>query len=789
MKDRTVLLVTHNVALTAPRASYVVFLRDGIVDGAGTPQELVKEGLLEGISLEIDNVKKFDETEPTVIKKQQIEKVEDHDKRIESNNNGMVGMMSNDILVEGYATPNPNNQSPDPSKRVSKKKTAIKEEQKSEGSVSFDVYKLYAYSLGGLLFHVIVFTLFISAQTAEVGSSYLLRLWTSSFDSVKSNTFFIISKISFLFMNKDSLSITSDGNNDEFKDNTNFYLGLYIVISFTYILLNAICMLIMFGGSIKASKYLYETMLRKVMGARSRFFDSTPTGRIMNRLSKDTEVVDQETAPVVLWFIHSLVMALFILLVIIFAAPMFAFMAVFISIIYYIIGIVYLTTSRDVKRIESLTRSPIFSTFFECLSGVVTIRAYACGIEFQKKVYKYIDENNKSFLTLWLTNRWLSLRIDFAAALISLVTAVFLLLNKQISPSLAGFALSYAITFNEAVLWVVRLSAQTEINLNSVERIGEYLDLEQEQNENEGEQPSIEWPNENSYMLVHFLKTIFLINFNISFYYKSDIRGISTRYSAEFRKVLDNVSFTVKPGEKIGICGRTGSGKSTLILCLNRILELESGFISIDGVDISTLKLQPLRERMTTIPQEAQLFAGKIRKNLDPFDQFEDDEIWDILKRVKLASNSSSTTSLPELSNNVGEDRLMIKSLDDKVDQNGKNFSAGQRQLLALARGLLKLSNAKSKILLLDESTANLDSQTDQIIQKALRYNMKNVTILCVAHRLRTIADYDKILVLEKGKVVEFDTPMNLFNKDGHFRSLCRQSGEESELERIIFKT
>ena len=273
------------------------------------------------------------------------------------------------------------------------------------------------------------------------------------------------------------------------------------------------------------------------------------------------------------------------------------------------------------------------------------------------------------------------------------------------------------------------------------------------------------------------------------FYYKSDIRGISTRYSAEFRKVLDNVSFTVKPGEKIGICGRTGSGKSTLILCLNRILELESGFISIDGVDISTLKLQPLRERMTTIPQEAQLFAGKIRKNLDPFDQFEDDEIWDILKRVKLASNSSSTTSLPELSNNVGEDRLMIKSLDDKVDQNGKNFSAGQRQLLALARGLLKLSNAKSNILLLDESTANLDSQTDQIIQKALRYNMKNVTILCVAHRLRTIADYDKILVLEKGKVVEFDTPMNLFNKDGHFRSLCRQSGEESELERIIFKT
>lgn len=225
--------------------------------------------------------------------------------------------------------------------------------------------------------------------------------------------------------------------------------------------------------------------------------------------------------------------------------------------------------------------------------------------------------------------------------------------------------------------------------------------------------------------------------------------------------------------------------KSTLVLCLNRILELESGLISIDGNDISELKLEAIRNRITTIPQEAQLFAGTIRENLDPFDEFNDDEIWEILKRVKLASSlDASMTSLPDSSN---LDRTAIKSLSEKVSQNGKNFSAGQRQLLALARGLLKLSHAKSNILLLDESTANLDSHSDEVIQKALRYDMDNVTILCVAHRLRTIADYDKILVLDAGRVIEFDSPANLYRKNSNFTALCKQSGEDAELTKIIF--
>ncbi|TIC03893.1 P-loop containing nucleoside triphosphate hydrolase protein [Wallemia mellicola] len=757
MRNRTVILVTHHVAMCAAKASYVVFLRDGLVDGAGTADELRKQGLLDVTHADIEDVPPEEKKEPEL-----------HDKRLETVQDGHH-LISNNILVEGYATPVSDkrkstvsiNEEIPVSDTTTPKKTLIEEEKKSEGAVSMEVYKLYAVSLGGTIFWLVMFFTFIGAQSSEVGASYSLRLWTSAYDDASTSFNYIVTRTAMLFVPEGDFTTATLTDK---HDSTNYYLAIYVLASAGYIMLSSLCMFVMFNASVNASRKLYNRMLTRVMKTRSRFFDSTPTGRIMNRLSKDIEVVDQETAPVVLWFLHSLVLALFILLVIVFAAPAFVFGAIFVAIIYYIIGTLYLQTSRDVKRVESLTRSPIFSTFFECLNGVVSIRAYSATNIFQNRVFQLIDENNAGFLMLWITNRWLSLRIDVAAAFISLTTAIFLLLDKNISPSMAGFALSYAITFNEAALWVVRLSAQTEINLNSVERIGEYLDLEQEQKDDEGDMPGPEWPSEHSYI---------------------DIRSLCVRYSPELRRVLDDVSFVVKPGEKVGICGRTGSGKSTLVLCLNRILELESGLISIDGNDISELKLEAIRNRITTIPQEAQLFAGTVRENLDPFDEFNDDEIWEILKRVKLASSlDASMTSLPDSSN---VDRTAIKSLGEKVSQNGKNFSAGQRQLLALARGLLKLSHAKSNILLLDESTANLDSHSDEVIQKALRYDMDNVTILCVAHRLRTIADYDKILVLDAGRVVEFDSPANLYRKNANFTALCKQSGEDAELAKIIF--
>lgn len=493
MRNRTVILVTHHVAMCAAKSSYVVFLRDGLVDGAGTPVELRKQGLLD-VS--------HDETEENPP--EETKEVEAHDKRLETVQDGHH-LISNNIIVEGYATPTldkrtssfVDNEEVPVSDTTAPKKTLIEEEKKSEGAVSAEVYKLYAVSLGGAMFWSVMFFTFIGAQTSEVAASYWLRLWTSSYDEASGAFSYIVTRTSMLFVPGDDFATTSLIDT---HDATNYYLAIYVLVSFGYIALTSLCMFVMFNASVNASRKLYDRMLTRVMKTRSRFFDSTPTGRIMNRLSKDIEVVDQETAPVVLWFLHSLVLALFILLVITFAAPAFVFGAIMVAIVYYLIGALYLQTSRDVKRIESLTRSPIYSTFFECLNGVVSIRAYAATNRFQNHVFELIDENNAGFLMLWLTNRWLSLRIDVAAAMISLTTAIFLLLDRSISPSMAGFALSYAITFNEAALWVVRLSAQTEINLNSVERIGEYLDLEPEEEEAEGEEPGPDWPSEHSYM-------------------------------------------------------------------------------------------------------------------------------------------------------------------------------------------------------------------------------------------------------------------------------------------------
>ncbi|KAH8913228.1 P-loop containing nucleoside triphosphate hydrolase protein, partial [Atractiella rhizophila] len=299
------------------------------------------------------------------------------------------------------------------------------------------------------------------------------------------------------------------------------------------------------------------------------------------------------------------------------------------------------------------------------------------------------------------------------------------------------------ISFNERMLWCVRLWSIVEINLNSVERIQEYMELEAcssyliNKEKLDGDQPPASWPSRAGEIVVE---------------------DFSCRYAKELSPVLKGVSFTVKPGEKIGIVGRTGSGKSTLALSFFRFIEADTGRIVIDGLDISKVALRTLRERLTIIPQDAYLFKGTVRFNLDPFSVRDDADLWDALHRVGLSnpsSNVSRTESYADLDvtkkdtadvDGVENERYIVKSLEMKVEEGGKNFSAGQRQLLALARGLLKLST--SSILILDESTASLDHATDERIQRTIREEMGDSTILTIAHRLKTIIDCELFVFL-----------------------------------------
>ncbi|SJX64108.1 probable YBT1-Vacuolar, ABC protein transporting bile acids [Sporisorium reilianum f. sp. reilianum] len=563
-----------------------------------------------------------------------------------------------------------------------------------------------------------------------------------------------------------------------------YYLSIYLAISLGFMTMAVLRDGYEFFISLRASRRIYRRLTDAILNARPQFFDRTPVGRIMNRLSKDVETVDQEMAVCMLFLLECTLTATAILVLICWATPVFLVVALVVVCVYTVIGALYLVSSRDLKRIESVERSPIYTVVGEVLSGCVVIRAYGDAGRFTRHCLRLVDKANRAFFFLWYENRWLSVRVDIAGASVAFLSAVFLLLRTDIRASLAGFVLAYAITFVESVLWIVRMYTQTEINMNSVERISEYLDLEPERQT--GNEPPAYWPSSEGRIV---------------------IRNLAVRYTPEFPRVLDGIDLEFAPREKVGIVGRTGSGKSTLALCFFRFLEAEQGSIEIDGIDIASIPMRTLRERLTVIPQDAQLFSGTVRSNLDPFNVYEDGELWMALERCRLASFATPAASRavsrapsrpgspgPEgqsaLDDDVGDAEMygrtnIITSLDAPVEQGGRNFSAGQKQLLALARGLLKLRD--SRILVLDESTANLDSASDAQIQKTIRQEMApQATIITIAHRIKTIADYDKIVVLGKGKVLECGSPLSLMEDAASvFRSMCEQSGEMGELLRI----
>jgi ABC-type multidrug transport system fused ATPase/permease subunit len=343
------------------------------------------------------------------------------------------------------------------------------------------------------------------------------------------------------------------------------------------------------------------------MHAKFRFFDSTPLGQLMNRFSKDVESVDQEVAPVAIGMLHSLASVIMIVILISCITPGFLIAGVFITLVYAALGAIYLNSSRDLKRLESVQRSPLYQQFGETLNGIVTIRAYGDGPRFIIDNHRRINAYNRPHIYLWASNRWLALRVDWTGALVSFFSATFVLINVgKIDAGAAGLSLTYAVTFTENVLWLVRLYSEVQQNMNSVERVREYLDVDQEAAPVIPEsRPTTGWPTEGAV----------------------EFKGYTTRYRPDLDAVLKEVSFSVKPGEKVGIVGRTGAGKSSLALALFRGLEAEKGQILIDGVDIGSIGLRDLREAITIVPQDPTLFTGTIRSNLDPFGLFSDEEI------------------------------------------------------------------------------------------------------------------------------------------------------------------
>ncbi|KYB25509.1 putative multidrug resistance-associated protein lethal(2)03659-like Protein [Tribolium castaneum] len=427
------------------------------------------------------------------------------------------------------------------------------------------------------------------------------------------------------------------------------------------------------------------------------------------------------------------------LVVISVSTPIFIAVIVPIGILYYFIQRFYVATSRQLKRLESVSRSPIYSHFGETITGVQAIRAFREQDRFIKESEHRVDVNQVCYYPSIISNRWLAVRLEMIGNLIIFFAALFSVLGRDESQNagLVGLSVTYSLQITQTLNWLVRMTSDVETNIVAVERIKEYGEAPQEAPwEIPNKAPSPQWPENGT------------VQFN----------KYAVRYRPGLDLVLKGVNFSINGGEKVGIVGRTGAGKSSLTLALFRIIEAAEGEILIDGVNIADLGLHTLRSRLTIIPQDAVLFSGTLRMNLDPFDKHSDEEVWKALEHAHLKSFVKGLTA----------------GLHHEVTEGGENLSVGQRQLICLSRALLR----KTKVLILDEATAAVDLETDDLIQKTIRSEFKNCTVLTIAHRLNTIMDSDRVVVLDNGRIVEFDSPSNLLKQQQSiFYSMCKDAG------------
>ncbi|KAJ7355423.1 P-loop containing nucleoside triphosphate hydrolase protein [Mycena albidolilacea] len=542
-----------------------------------------------------------------------------------------------------------------------------------------------------------------------------------------------------------NLALRSWGeHNLETGDNSGMfkYLLIYGLFSLSATLLGGISNVIMWIlCSLRSSKRLHDSMLTSLMNAPLGYFEQTPTGRTLNLFSRDIYVVDALLGRFIQNLFRTGAVCFSIVIIIGASFPLFLLSIPPLLFFYLRVMKYYLATSRELKRLDAVSKSPIFAWFSESLAGVSTIRSFNQQSIFIKANERHIDRNQICYLPSISVNRWLAVRLEIVGAVIILVVAVLAmvaLITTGVDAGLVGLVLSYAMNATSSLNWVVRSASDVEQNIVSVERILHQIDVPPEAPQYIPEaKTKDDWPSQG----------------------KIEFRNYSTRYRPELDLVLNNISLTINPKEKLGVCGRTGAGKSSLLLALFRIIEGVEGSIVIDGVDIKNIGLNDLRSSISIVPQMPDLFEGTLRENIDPIGQHDDADIWIALGQAHLREY---VESLPE-------------RLDAPVREGGQSLSSGQRQLLCFARALLR----KSKILVLDEATSAVDLDTDKAIQDIIQGPaFADTTIITIAHRLNTIIGGSRILVMDQGKVAEFDSPQNLIdNKSSIFYSLATEAG------------
>ncbi|XP_009998357.1 PREDICTED: canalicular multispecific organic anion transporter 1 [Chaetura pelagica] len=585
----------------------------------------------------------------------------------------------------------------------------IEKEAVETGKVKFSMYLRYLRAVG-LCYSFWIAMGYVGQYAAVVGTNLWLSAWTDDAQRYLNQSYPL-----------------------ELRD---LRIGVFGALGISQALFLLFAILLSARGAMRASRVMHQHLLSNILRAPMSFFDTTPTGRIVNRFAKDIFTID-ETIPMSFRSWLNCFMALIsTLLMICLATPFFILVIIPLSIFYYFVLRFYISTSRQLRRLDSVTRSPIYSHFGETVSGLSVIRAYRHQERFLQQNESTMDINQKSVYSWIVSNRWLAIRLEFVGSLMIFFSALLAVISKgTLEGGIVGLSVSSALNVTQTLNWLVRTSSELETNIVALERVHEYTKVKNEAPWVTAKRPPHGWPSKGEIKFVDY----------------------KVRYRPELELVLQGITCDIWSTEKVGVVGRTGAGKSSLTNCLFRVLEAAGGKILIDEVDIATIGLHDLRKSLTIIPQDPVLFTGTLRMNLDPFDHYTDEEIW---KALELAHLKTYVQALPE-------------GLLHLVSEGGENLSVGQRQLVCLARALLR----KAKILILDEATAAVDLETDHLIQTTIRSEFADCTVLTIAHRLHTIMDSNRVMVLQAGRIVEYDSPEELLKKQGIFSAMAKDAG------------
>uniref|UniRef100_A0A7E4ZTZ1 Multidrug resistance-associated protein 1 n=1 Tax=Panagrellus redivivus TaxID=6233 RepID=A0A7E4ZTZ1_PANRE len=726
LKNKTRVLVTHG-ATFLKQMDHLVVVDDGRIVEQGMYDDLIQTG---GKITEIMKAAKSgmeredDKREAAGADEESIEEYDDpalsisEDAQIEGSDGNFARRQSTISALARSRTASTSSCASNASQSSAAAAKIITTETVETGRVRPSVYLDYARAATYLLMGAF-FILFIGYQGVNVFRNFWLSKWADDNDPNKVNA-------------------THNFTNDQ-------RLGIYAGLGVVEVCCLGLAMLAIAGGSIKASINLHHPVLRNILRAPMSFFDTTPIGRILNRLAKDIEVIDMRLPLNFRYFANCMVQVAFTFIIISVTTP------VFMVVIFPLIGIYifslryYVPTSRQLKRLESNNRSPMYSHFGETIQGASVIRAYSRSEAFCEAMNDHTDKFIRIKYMNLLANRWLAVRLELIGNLVVFFAAIFAVLSNYwgwiSSAGLVGLSVSYALNVTEVLNFAVRQVSEIETNIVSVERLKEYTEIPSEAPWRiEGKSVPSGWPTAG----------------------EIEFKGYSTRYRPGLELVVRDINVLIKPGEKVGIVGRTGAGKSSLTLALFRIIESAEGQILIDGIPISEIGLHDLRESVTIIPQDPVILSGTMRFNLDPFETYSDAAIWEALEHAHLKDYV----------------RGMPDGLQHTITEGGDNLSVGQKQLLCLARALLR----RSKILVLDEATAAVDLHTDALIQETIRKEFATSTIFTIAHRLNTILDYDRVMVLDKGEIKEFDSPAVLLaNKTSAFAAMVADAQHAKE--------